>query len=493
MGTRGFVIRNFRNVGLCKGNKSQEAFLHLPELEGEFGGLIILLGKHNSGKSNVLMALKKFGDSCLYLEGSQNSENLNLLSQDDIPKSPSKLTSLAFVYQEPAYYLHYPQEVATKSGEAQKKRQMGESFDFGTHLAELQNDFNHCDIYLEQKKHENIDFVKLLLKNISGSGRFIRCTIEPFKSHEDFSSDELNVERSKRLRCPFVVGYKALDVKQNFADYVNGTSQHVESSILREYGHIICLEDDKKMRKQYYNVRMNEEGNENILLYRHFQKTPDEKHQQLHIPKIVLYKEVGFCDDDLSTAPDKIRESKLFRGGITKKLMQINHDFNALYGEDGEENYRFELNIDVDKFALEIYKGEQLLSLEKQGSGFERLFNFVFSLAQQIDGLEKGDIVLIDDVEKSLSGSIQTRLRKYLKELAQKRGILFIVSTHSPFMIDCNCLDEIRILKPQRNGLGTEIVELANPDETIKENELDYIADIVGVDLRKFSEVCKQE
>ena len=51
-------------------------------------------------------------------------------------------------------------------------------------------------------------------------------------------------------------------------------------------------------------------------------------------------------------------------------------------------------------------------------------------------------------------------------------------------MIDCNHLDEIRLLKARDNGLGTEIVELANADETIKENELDYIADIVGVNYR---------
>ena len=103
----GFVIRNFRNIGLCEDNKSQEAFLHLSEIKGELGGLTILIGKHNSGKSNVLQALKKFGDSCLYLEDSQNSKNLNLLSQDDIPKSPSILTSVALARQEPAYYLQY--------------------------------------------------------------------------------------------------------------------------------------------------------------------------------------------------------------------------------------------------------------------------------------------------------------------------------------------------------------------------------------------------
>lgn len=488
MKIHGFVIRNFRNIGVCEGNKSQEAFLRLSETEGEFGGLMILLGKNNSGKSNLLEALEKFGHSYLSLNGLQNFEDKQLLSQDDVPKlSQSILTSIALAYQEPAYYLHYRKDIAPKSGTA-KKEQAEEDFDVGKHLAKLQDDFDSCKVYVYPRgKKKHGDFIKLLLENTSGDGRFMRCTIEPLKNFSDYSVDELNVTDSDELDCPFVVGYKALDVKQNFADYINGVSQHVESSFVKEYGHIICLENDKKLHQKYYTVRMNDEGGENDLLYRYFQKSPSKKHKQLRVPKIVLYKETQFCND-LSTTPDNIKESKLFRGGITKKLMQINHDFNALYDtQEGEESYRFELNIDIDKFALEIYRGEQVLSLEEQGSGFKRLFNFVFSLAQQIDGLEKGDIVLIDDVAESLSVPTQKRLRKYLKELAQKRGILFIVSTHSPFMIDCNCPDEIRLLKARDNGLGTEIVELENADETIKENELDYIADIVGVDLHKLS------
>ena len=486
MKTYGFVIRNFRNIGRCEGNKSQEAFLHLPEVEGKFGGLTILLGKHNSGKSNVLQALKEFSDSHLSLKDSQNLEDMQLLSQDDVPETPSISTAIDLACREPAYYLHYPQEIAPKSGEAQKKKHMGESFDLDKHLKELQDNFDSLDVYFERNEHE---MIKLLLKDTS-SGRFMRCKKEPLENIDDRSVDELNVTSSEKLDCPFIVGHKALNVKQNFAAYIDNPSLPIQSSIVKEYGYTIRLNQDKKPSQEYYTVCMNE-GSENTFLYYH--RRQSKKHKQLHVPKIVLYKEIGFCDDDLSTTPDKIQESKFFKGGITKKLMQINHDFNALYGEYGEESYRFELNIDIDKFALEIYKGEEALSLEEQGSGFKRLFDFVFSLAQQIDGLERGDIVLIDDVEESLSGSIQMRLRKYLKELAQKRGILFIVSTHSPFMIDCNCLDEIRILKPQRNGLGMEIVDLANPDETIKENELDCIADIVGVDLRKFSEACKRE
>lgn len=482
MKTRGFVIRNFRNIGVCEGDKSQEAFLRLSSADENIGGLVIILGENNSGKSNVLDALAKFGNAHLSLNGSQ-IEGLQILSQDDVPKSGG-LPIVALAHQEPAYYLQYPQDVVQKSGAAQRKRQMGESIDLGKHLDELQDDFDNLDIYIEHNKHEIISPVKILLRSSSGGGRFMRCTIDPLKNRDDHSVSELDVGHSEKLHCSFVVGYKEANVKQNFADYIDNPSLPIQSSVVKEYGYRICPESDKS---GYYSVYMNIGNDENVYLRPLVAKLSSAKQKQLRVPRIVFYDATHFCDDDLLTTPDKIKESKLFRGGITKKLMQINQDFNMLYGGEGKESYRFELNIDIDKFALEIYKGEQALSLEKQGRGFKKLFDFIFSLAQQIDGLEKGDIVLIDDVGESLSTPMQKRLRKYLKELAQKRGILFIVSTHSPFMIDCNCLDEIRLLKTRDNGHGTEIVDLVNPDKTIKENELDYIADIMGVDLRKHS------
>lgn len=481
METRGFVIRNFRNIGLCEGKKSQEAFLRLAETGEKFGGLVILLGKSNSGKSNLLRALEKFGNSYLSLNGSKELEESKLLSQDDIPKSQSALPSIILDSQEPAYYLHYSQDIAQKSGVARKKQQMGESFDFGEHIAELQDDFDSLDVYVEQNKHETISPIKLLLKDSStGGGRFMRCTIEPLRNRDDRSSDELNISYSEKLACPFVVGYKALDVKQNFADYINDTSQPILSSAFKENRFTICLDENRELQQKYFVGNAIRQDGANVSLSSHqVQELPDAKREQLHVPRIVLYSETHFDDNDLLTTPDKIQESKLFRGGITKKLIQINQSFNMLYDEDDEESYRLELNIDTDKFALEIRRGEQLLSLEEQGSGFKRLFDFVFSLTQQIDDMENGDIVLIDDVGESLSVPMQKRLRKYLKELAQKRGILFIVSTHSPFMIDRDCLDEIRLLKPKDNGRGMEIVDFKDLDETSRKNVL---ADIVGMD-----------
>ena len=49
---RKFIIKNYKNIGVDK-----EVFLDIPDL----GGLCVILGENNAGKSNVLGALKSFG------------------------------------------------------------------------------------------------------------------------------------------------------------------------------------------------------------------------------------------------------------------------------------------------------------------------------------------------------------------------------------------------------------------------------------------------
>ena len=57
---------------------------------------------------------------------------------------------------------------------------------------------------------------------------------------------------------------------------------------------------------------------------------------------------------------------------------------------------------------------------------FNLFFNFLYR-----DDRKNGDIVLIDELENSLSIPAQKEIRKFLKEFGEKNNILFIVSTHS--------------------------------------------------------------
>ena len=53
---RKFIIKNYKNIGVDK-----EVSLDIPDQ----GGLCVILGENNAGKSNVLGALKSFGKKSL--------------------------------------------------------------------------------------------------------------------------------------------------------------------------------------------------------------------------------------------------------------------------------------------------------------------------------------------------------------------------------------------------------------------------------------------
>ena len=53
-------IKNYRNLGI---GKETDIMLNTSFEKGEMGNLVILVGENGAGKSNVLSALKRFGDS----------------------------------------------------------------------------------------------------------------------------------------------------------------------------------------------------------------------------------------------------------------------------------------------------------------------------------------------------------------------------------------------------------------------------------------------
>lgn len=511
MKTSGFVIRNFRNIGVCEGEKSQEAFLRISGNANEnIGGLVIVLGENNSGKSNLLDALAKFG----------NYGN-NPLNDKDVPSFPQYrncLPTISFKYQIPAYYLYYPQDVANRSGEAQKIRAKGQQIDFDVLLEKLQKQFDGLNVYIEHCKNEEYDMKLILREEETELGRFLRCTTEPFKTRDDFlPPGKIRVGKSERLHCPLIVGYEALDVKQNLAAYLDKQTQCIESQSFKEYCVTVSFDEHKNTQQKYAIGNVIGDGKYVSLLDVQASEIPNQNVKKLLERKIVLYEELGFKDDELSTTPDKLADSKFFQtlfygiygeeghlviksiqgaygqqdeigelsemeDSINDRLQDMNQYFNSFYEMGVSETYHFEIRFDIHKISLQIRKNRQRVSLERQSASFRKLFGFFFQLIYN-EKIQNGMIVLIDDAETHLSMSMQKKFCKFLREFGQKRGILFIVSTHSQFMIDCNHLDEIRLLKARDNGHGTEIVDLVNPDKTIKENELDYIADIVGGEL----------
>ena len=207
------------------------------------------------------------------------------------------------------------------------------------------------------------------------------------------------------------------------------------------------------------------------------------------IPKIISYVEANLSHKDLRVTPDKIHDSSFFKSlfniideemdiicqaykkyqetqnsayrshvetKVNEKLKYVNQRFNDLYNKC-EEVYRFQIRLEDNGVSFEFYKNGETLTLDKQSDGFRKFFNFFFNFLYT-GKVGKGDIVLIDEPETHLDIDSQRDFRQLLRESGQKEYVLFVVTTHSPFMLDLNHLDEIRILKTKGDGVGVEII-----------------------------------
>ncbi len=224
------------------------------------------------------------------------------------------------------------------------------------------------------------------------------------------------------------------------------------------------------------------------------------------VPKIVFYKEHEIKNENLKTTPDQLLKNKFFialfnaiKFDISKlqkacerskdkdtsfyntaekeinKILKntINVRFNELYYSKSDSGvYGFEIKLETQSISFCIEKNNETISLSEQSVGFKKFFNLFFNFLYQYK-VGYSDIVLIDEVENHLSIPAQKDIRKFLKEFGQKRGITFIVSTHSNHILDIRHLDEIKIVKS--GDKGSTII---NDFFIMPDHEADTLAEI---------------
>lgn len=232
-------------------------------------------------------------------------------------------------------------------------------------------------------------------------------------------------------------------------------------------------------------LHLRRDGREEVISVPYMEKNTQENNSAF--PNIILYEEQVLQDSDLSIEPANVKNSKLFpslcsilgdREGWLEKIIQnygtskrrelsknineylkntVSKRFNEhYYNSNKNEIYSFELGLEKNVIEFFLFKNNKSLKLSQQSIGFKWFFNFFFNFLYS-QSFGKGDIVLIDEFGGSLSIPAQRDLRKFLKDYARQSGITFIISTHSPFLVDMDYLDELRIIR-QKDNISSEVV-----------------------------------
>lgn len=135
--------------------------------------------------------------------------------------------------------------------------------------------------------------------------------------------------------------------------------------------------------------------------------------------------------------------------GIIKEKITFN--FNKLYFSKNEK-YEFKIQrlSSYQSYSFGIFltknNGELVvLNLDKQSEGFKWFFDFYFSILRD-NNFNHGSIVLLEEPAIHLHIEGQKQWLKFIREFAYKNKVIFVMTTHSPFLIDCDFLDDIRVI-----------------------------------------------
>lgn len=466
---RSIVLSKYRNIGL---DSPQEFIINNSLEKGKIGNLIILIGANNSGKSNVLDALFSLND------------NVNILDRDKTTLSfkPEDLNpTVTLEMKEKGVYLSYEKSLKSSSFVYNNKNE-----DIITYsLEELIEELNQIS---------NIAIKYNLPTLVNG--------IKDLISRKDtITSEILIVDFSNLLSNANIGYYRASGVFYKFISELK----------IKNY----------KIINEYYSRNSNKEKS-------NAEKFMSSKFGLPLLPKIIKYNATPVTKQNLSIEVSQLKNSLFFssifrvigiepdeilnayeqyrkfnniatlnkiKNNINKKLVNINKEFNKLYFADNDK-YKFGIELTATNLAFSMARGddEEPIMIEYQSTGFKWFFDFYFNFIAS-DSLHTGDIIVMDEPATHLHPEGQKELRRFIKEFAIKNDLTFVIATHSPFLIDPDNYDELRIVSMNNNKAKIDnsftAVNVDDPDSllpikealTIKQNVLyDLDTEVIWVE-----------
>ena len=437
MAERSLRIQAFRNIGFKDDSPWHERLVINNSLKkGNLGDLRIIIGANNSGKSNILGALDvitntEFSErdvTDLFLGDNCRAPEVTLFVRDDGDKEDKF-----------AYKIDNENEISIVTPDTSNDEYTFCHLTKENIIGELSAVSKYETAHLQRGDlaelyNANSDKGVLTEEEFKELGTRIFNILDNYKNnHHGFSV------------LPF---FRAIENTKIWHEYVNFDNLSAESKDSAE-------EINKKYRNAYgYNF----------------------------IPNVLPYNEQQIKNENLSTDYDSIENNPFFTAllnsigvepsylqkirkefvarrnmsalkEITKKLntklSTVSDKFNRLYYLE-KEPYSFEIDLQDKKIYFCLYKGGRAIQIDYQSTGFRWFFNLFFNLLNSTN-LNPGDIITMDEPATNLHVKGQRELRGFLKEFAIQNDITIIVVTHSPFLIDMDNLDEIRIVINENN------------------------------------------
>lgn len=434
----------YRNLGL----KTKERLVLNKSLEkGKMGNLVIVVGANNSGKSNVLDGLLAFGEKKF------TQKDITTLSYDSADRNPAlalttkdgdDIYSYKFTASGSRVEISYPCDkyniaqvkkewfdaCVVIQGILVKNRVNLETYHIEDIMRKIQSIKTFENAY--EVEQEIIQTLNTLQKNYDGiySSSTIWRTIKSELENVDIFQKSLNSKMTDEqiLKSKFLAKYNIEFMPKIY-----------------KYSEVMLSNSDLKTTYQSFTSNV-------------FFKS--------------LFNSISFSAEEIKNAYadfNKIGDKGILTSlerKLNKKLKQVSKKFNQLYVLE-DDTYSFAISLESTNIYFVMTRNEQNITLDYQSTGFRWFFNLYFNLLSA-NKLNPGDIVIMDEPATNLHVKGQQELRVFLKEFAMKNDITIVLATHSPFLIDMDYLDELRVVTMDNNisSINNDFstIDLDDPD-----------------------------
>ena len=136
---------------------------------------------------------------------------------------------------------------------------------------------------------------------------------------------------------------------------------------------------------------------------------------------------------------------------LNARLRPISDQLNILLNSS-DKKYELEIRLEKEQIIFSISCGDGIkLNLDHQSEGFRWLFGFFINFLMS-NKFFAGDIVVIDEFGGLLNFGTVKELSKKLRDFSRESGITFVMATQNPMAVDIAHLDEVRMVVPNNDG-----------------------------------------
>jgi AAA15 family ATPase/GTPase len=145
-------------------------------------------------------------------------------------------------------------------------------------------------------------------------------------------------------------------------------------------------------------------------------------------------------------ASEKAKRATLLNSASAR----LTKEFKAWW-KQGE--YKFRLQADGDFFKIWVSddKRDDEIELERRSTGLQWFLSFFLVFLVESESAHKGAILLLDEAGLTLHPMAQKDLMNFFKGLSESNQIIH--TTHSPFLVDTDNIDRVKVVYIDTDGL----------------------------------------